>query len=182
MRLHTISRRALAAVAAVLALAAFGGGPAAAATTEADRVARGFKIAPVPLKLKGLDRDLVGLGSYYVNALGGCADCHSNPTFADGGNPFLGQPKKINKAGYLAGGTAFGPFISSNITPDANGRPAGLTLNQFVDVMRTGRDPDDPSRLLQVMPWPAFQDMRYDDLKAIYTYLRAIPSIASPQM
>ena len=26
------------------------------------------------------------------------------------------------------------------------------------------------------MPWPAYQDMRYDDLKAIYTYLQAIPS------
>ena len=70
----------------------------------------------------------------------------------------------------------FGPFISRNITPDANGRPAGLTLVQFIAVMRTGRDPHDPSRLLQVMPWPVYQDMRFDDLRAIYTYLKAIPS------
>ena len=100
--------------------------------------------------------------------------------YATGGDPFQGQPKRINTAGYLAGGTAFGPFISANITPDAKGRPAGLTLNQFVDVMRTGRDPDDPTKLLQVMPWPAFQDMRYDDLKAVYIYLRAIPSLPDP--
>ena len=42
--------------------------------------------------------------------------------------------------------------------------------------MRTGRDPDDPATLLQVMPWPVYQDMRFDDLRAIYTYLKAIPS------
>ena len=36
------------------------------------------------------------------------------------------------------------------------------------------------TKLLQVMPWPIYQDMRYDDLKAIYAYLKAIPSLASP--
>ena len=45
------------------------------------------------------------------------------------------------------------------------GRPAGLTLAEFVNVLRTGRDPDDPDELLQVMPWPVFQDMRYDDMQ-----------------
>jgi hypothetical protein len=145
----------------------------------AQRVARGFKIAPVPLNLAGLDRGLVGLGSYIVNAQGGCNDCHTEPPYAAGGDPFLGQRKKINAAAYLAGGMEFGPFISRNITPDANGRPGGLTLIQFIAVMRTGHDPDDPSRLLQVMPWPVYQDMRYDDLRAIYTYLKAIPSLPS---
>lgn len=152
-------------------------GPAAATTLDAKRIARGLKIAPVPLNFAGLDRDLVGLGSYLVNGLGGCSDCHTNPLFAVGGDPFRGEVKRINATGYLAGGTAFGPFVSANITPDDTGRPAGLTLIQFIDVMRTGRDPDDRSRLLQVMPWSVYQDMRFEDLKAIYTYLRAIPSL-----
>ena len=38
-----------------------------------------IQIAPVPLSLAGLNRDLVGLGSYLVNAIGGCQDCHTNP-------------------------------------------------------------------------------------------------------
>jgi hypothetical protein len=151
---------------------------AQAATSDAERIARGFKIAPVPLNLAGLDRNLVGLGSYIVNSQGGCNDCHTNPPYATGGNPYLGQAKRINKAGYLAGGTSFGPgIVSANITPDAKGRPAGLTLGEFVELIRTGRDPDDARRLLQVMPWPVFQDMRYNDLQAIYSYLRAIPSL-----
>ena len=71
-------------------------------------------------------------------------------------------------------------MVSANLTPDAKRPPRRPDPGQFVDVIRTGRDPDDPSRLLQVMPWPVYQDMRYDDLKAIYTYLRAIPSIPPP--
>ena len=138
------------------------------------QVKRGFEIAPVPLNLKGKNRALVGLGSYIVNAQGGCNDCHTNPPYADGGNPFEGQPKQINAARYLAGGTAFGSVISANITPDAQGLPAGLTFKQFKRLIRTGFD-DDEGRLLQVMPWPVYQGMTNRDIKAMYEYLRAIP-------
>jgi hypothetical protein len=91
---------------------------------------------------KGKNRALVSLGSYIVNT-GGCNDCHTNPPCAEGGDPFQGQ-KEQNTAGYLAGGQHFGPFISANITPDATGRPAGLTLDEFMTLMRTGHDPDAP--------------------------------------
>ena len=54
----------------------------------------------------------------------GCNDCHTVPSYAVGGNPFLGEPEVINAPCYLAGGAAFGPFVSRNITPRANGLPA----------------------------------------------------------
>jgi hypothetical protein len=142
-------------------------------------IRQGFRIAPVELNLKGKNRALVGLGSYIVNAQGGCNDCHTNPPFAPGGDPFLDEPKKINAAHYLAGGVRFGPFTSRNITPDRSGRPAGLTLAQFLRVMRTGADLNNGhpsiSPLLQVMPWPVYQDMTDRDLRAVYEYLTAIP-------
>jgi hypothetical protein len=114
--------------------------------------------------------------------VGGCNDCHTQPSYADGGDPFQGQKKKVNTAGYLAGGRLFfGPIISRNLTPDKSGQPAGLTLNEFVHVIRTGVDPDNAhplvSPLLQVMPWPVYQDMTDHDLHAIYEYLRSIPCI-----
>ena len=151
---------------------------------EAGKIARGFNIAPVPLNLKGKNRALVGLGSYIVNAQGSCNECHTNPPYKEGGNPFLGQPEQINTDGYLAGGQAFGPFISRNLTPNAEGLPAGLTFEQFLHVIRTGEDEDKlpphvPSYdqdLLQVMPWPVFKQMTNRDLRAVYEYLRAIPS------
>jgi hypothetical protein len=34
--------------------------------------------------------------------------------------------------------------------------------------------------LLQIMPWPPFQDLSDHDLRAIYEYLKAIPCIAGP--
>jgi hypothetical protein len=153
--------------------------------TLQERIARGFEIAPVRLNLEGKDRDLVGLGSYLVNAVGGCNDCHTNPPFVEGRDPYLGQSPKVNASRYLAGGTAFGPFVSRNLTPRANGRPANLTFEQFRIVMRhgydlKGREPFVPSRsndLLQVMPWPVYSHMRRIDLRAIYEYLRAIPSL-----
>jgi len=115
---------------------------------ENERIVRGYQIAPVPLTLRNRDRKLVGLGSYIVNAQGGCNDCHTWPNYAPGGDPFLGQPEQINTARYLAGGRPFGPVVSANITPFKNGMPAGLTLSEFIEAIRTGHDPDvDPARV-----------------------------------
>jgi hypothetical protein len=163
-------------------------------SAEIDRIVRGYLITPVPLDLRGKDPVLVGLGSYNINAKGGCNDCHTAPPYAPGGDPFAGEPKRINAARYLAGGVPFGPPgdpntpVSRNLTPRAStGLPAGLTWDQFRRTMRTGADlkhrppfaPSETNDLLQVMPWPVFQNMTERDLRAIYEYLRAIPSLPS---
>jgi hypothetical protein len=156
---------AAAAVLAVMALPAAG---AADDESSQSQIQRGFEINPVPLDLKGKNRALVGLGSYIVNTTG-CNECHTNPSYVPGGNPFLGQPEQVNVAGFLAGGQHFGPFVSANITPDALGRPAGLTLEQFISTLRTGHNPlDPPGVLLQVMPWASFGKITDRDLKSIY--------------
>jgi hypothetical protein len=174
------------------------------------RIRLGFDIAPVPLNLQGKNRALVGLGSYLVNAVTPCNDCHSAGTatqWAAGGNPYFNQPKMVNAATYLGGGRDFGAvpatgtthIISRNLTPDKTGRPAGgLTFEEFRQVMRTGVDLDHlhPScsdtvttdclpppfdgDLLQIMPWPTFQGMTDHDLRAIYEYLSAVPCNAGP--
>jgi len=78
----------------------------------------------------------------------------------------------------------------------------GHTFEQFKQIFRTGVDldhlhptcitpfpvPTPPNcipppvdgKLLQIMPWPNFQDMTDHDIRAIYEYLRAIPCIAGP--
>jgi hypothetical protein len=152
------------------------------------RVRQGFNIAPVDLNLKGKNRELVGIGSYLVNAVGGCTDCHSCPTYAPGHNPY-GPPSsplppgygRLNKDNYLAGGVPFAlPGVtvrSANLTPDpTTGRPElGNTFAQFKHLIRTGHDPEEGNRILQVMPWPIYRNMTDDDLRAIYEYLKAIP-------
>ena len=65
---------------------------------EASLIHIGFAIAPVPLNLEGKNRDLVGLGSFIVNAQADCNGCHTaggppNFNYANNGNPyFLNQP------------------------------------------------------------------------------------------
>lgn len=149
-----------------------------AAFNHEAQVRRGFEIAPVVLDLRNKNSELVGLGSYIVNGQSACNECHTYPSYAPGGDPFQGQPEKINTAQYLAGGRMFGPFVSANITPDANGKPAGLTLHEFRILLRTGHDAGVPTGIpLQVMPWPIFGKMLDRDIAAIYEYLRAIPSL-----
>lgn len=151
---------------------------------DESRIRRGFAITPLPIDLRGKNPALVGLGSYYVNAVTSCADCHTNfPQYLPGGNPFLGQAKRINVDNYLRGGRPFpavdptgveNPIKSRSLRPEG-GLPAGLTFDEFVDVMRNGTDYDHPGRLLQVMAWPIFQDMTDRDLLAIYVYLSTLP-------
>ena len=81
-------------------------------------VQRGFEIAPVPLNYRGSNRSLVGQGSYYVNGISDCVGCHTGAS------------------GHLGGGNNFGVVLTRNLTPDAQGRPAGLTLDQFKEALR----------------------------------------------
>jgi hypothetical protein len=130
----------------------------------------------------------VGLGSYIVNAQADCSGCHSTPQFAEGGDPHLGEPEQINIPTYLSGGgDLFGPFVPRNLTPNSDGKPAGLTLAQFLQVLNTGADlkhrppfvPSEQNDLLQVMRWPILSKMTDHEKEAIYEYLSAIPCIGS---
>jgi hypothetical protein len=166
---------------------------------DESKIHRGFEVAPVPLNLDGKNRALVGLGSFIVNAQADCNGCHTpDPAteFAPGGNPYFGQPTKVNPATYLSGGQDFGPFpgpgspihiISRNLTPDKTGLPeGGHTFEEFRQIIRMGTDMDHlhpnlppPFRgdLLQIMPWPVYRNMSDRELRAIYEYLSAIPCL-----
>ena len=178
------------------------------------KIQQGFAIAPVPLNLNGKDRELVGLGSYIVNALADCNGCHTNnpqTEFTPSGNPYLLPPvfsgnQAVNPATYLGGGNDMAQLgnvhiLSRNLTPDKSGLPiGGRTFDEFEKIIRTGVDLDhlhptcaqnatDTSHclpfpfngdLLQVMPWPSYQNLSEHELRAIYEYLKAIPCVAGP--
>jgi hypothetical protein len=164
-------------VGCALLVLACAGCPASQAVEGAEelRAERGLEISPVAVDASGKDERLVAIGSYIVNAQGACNDCHTNPIYEPGNDPFQGQVGAIDKSRFLAGGRVFGPnLVSPNITPDSAGNPAGLTLEEFINVLRTGRDPKD-NHILQMMPWPVYRYMTDRDLRAIYEYLRSIP-------
>ena len=197
------------ATAAVFCVVVFGGmiissGPGLAADDDESKIQQGLAIAPVTLNLAGKDRALVGLGSYIVNAQADCNGCHTGapPNRPDlewlsGGVPYFGQrPTQVNPKYYLGGGQHFTlipglpDIISRNLTPDKTGRPeGGRSFEEFAQILRTGVDLDHlhpnlpfpfDGSLLQIMPWPTFQNMTEHDLRAIYEYLSAIPCIEGP--
>jgi hypothetical protein len=126
--------------------------------------------------------------------------------YLTGSNPYrfmpgtmLPQMKKVDPTTYLGGGQDFSTvnfedstpdnpdIISRNLTPDKTGLPeGGHTLAEFMQIIKTGIDMDKvhpnlpdgfDGNLLQVMPWPAFQNMQDRYLHAIYEYLSAIPCL-----
>ncbi len=180
-------------------------------TISPSLVEQGFAISPIPkdqLNLTGGSQAAIGLGSYLVNAVGDCSGCHSFPQYLQkggpGSNPAAGDPYEgvpstqsiegqlvanFNVSHYMSGGQCFGPFMARNLTPDKYGPVEGLTEDEFVVIMRTGKDihckkfADDPicalgpdTPLLQVMPWPTYHSMTDRQLKAIYAYLKALPA------
>jgi hypothetical protein len=171
--------------AAAVLLAGFGlASQARADDSDSDdaRVKRGFEIAPVSLSLKGKNRELVGLGSYLVNAVASCNDCHSagpETAYALGGNPYFkgNPPTVVNPTTYLGGGRSFGSLlpgtpeiVSRNLTPDRTGRPAGgLSFAQFAHILRTGEDHDhlhpNCSATVTSNCFPAFQPFNGDLLQ-----------------
>jgi len=172
-RLAKIAVGSIVTLGAIFLLGLFSSSPRVQAQSgpdayEASLIARGFEIAPVPLNLAGKDRNLVGLGSYLVNAIGDCNGCHSSGAaplalypYVTGKNPYFNQPAKVDPTVYLAGGANFGTIgfvgtptplpngyagpaiISRNLTPDKNGLPeGGRTLAEFMEIMRHGTDFD----------------------------------------
>ena len=142
----------------------------------------------------------------FVAECNGCHSAGAQSAYAPGGNPYLRQYPRVNPATYLGGGNDFGAFpdpagpfphiVSRNLTPDKSGKPiGGDSLQDFFQVMRTGMDPDKlhptcagkpdgkclpapfSGDLLQIMPWPAYQNMTDLDITAIYNYLSAIPCV-----
>jgi hypothetical protein len=140
--------------------------------SDQNLVAIGLRIAPAFINMRGLDRDLVGLGSFIVNAQADCNGCHgSDPAneYLPNNNPYFlapnNQPATFNQATYLNGGQNFGTvgpgvvtnvnsplfagpglgpnIITRNLTPDYTGYPeGGHDLGSFIDIMRTGHDYD----------------------------------------
>jgi len=62
-----------------------------------------------------------------------------------------------------------------------SGANSGASFAEFVSIMRAGVDPDHAhpqfGPYLQVMPWPTFQHLSDNDLRAIYEYLSSVPCI-----
>jgi mono/diheme cytochrome c family protein len=110
-------------------------------------------------------QDLLARGKYVFAATGGCG-CHTEP----------GKP--VNSGGRRYDGP-FGTVYSTNITPDPKSGIGSWTDEQIVTGIRLGRRPNS-ERLLPVHPYPVFNGMAAEDLRAVVAYLRSLPPVSRP--
>ena len=104
----------------------------------------------------------VARGRYVFGATGGCG-CHTVPK---------GQ---VNAGGRRYDGP-FGTVYSSNITPDRQTGIGTWTDEQIIAAIRLGRRPNG-ERLLPVHPFPVFNGMAEEDLRAVVAFLRTTPPV-----
>ncbi len=122
----------------------------------------GTLVAPPALAQSPPGGDLVARGKYVFAATGGCG-CHTE------------KDKPVNSGGRKYDG-AWGTVYSANITPDRPTGIGGWTDEQIITAIRLGRRPNG-ERLVPVHPYPVFNGMAEEDLRAVVAYLRSLPPV-----
>lgn len=140
----------------------------------------------------------IARGEYLVT-VGGCNDCHTplkmgpkgpEPDFSRrlSGHPeALKMPPapKLGQGPWMWSGaatnTAFaGPWgisYARNLTPDRLTGTGIWTEEMFIKTLRTGRHWGVARPILPPMPWQNYAQMKDEDLRAIFAYLRSIKPI-----
>jgi mono/diheme cytochrome c family protein len=128
----------------------------------------------------------------YLVGITGCHDCHS-PKLPGGMKPLpelilSGRPQttkvpsaapgEVHASEDLTAWTGgWGQSVASNLTPDpATGLGMRYTEAKFIQTMRTGKKPEGVA-IMPPMPVDVYVNMKDDDLKAIYAYLKTIKPI-----
>lgn len=109
--------------------------------------------------------DPAARGKYVFGAAGGCG-CHTVPK------------GPLNAGGRKYDGP-FGTIYSTNITPDRQTGIGAWTDEQIIAAIRLGRRPNS-ERLIPVHPYPVFNGMAAEDLRALVAYLRTLPPVNRP--
>ena len=124
-----------------------------------------FMLPAAPVKAAAPPADLVAKGKYLFGAAAGCA-CHT-------------EPKGPLNAGGRQYDGPFGTVYSTNITPDRQTGIGTWTDDQILAATRLGRRPNG-ERIIPVHPYPVFNGMAEEDLRALVAYLRTVAPVNRP--
>lgn len=146
--------------------------------------------------------DMIKRGNYLA-ITSGCNECHSPKIFGPHGEMTLdsskllsGHPAAANMPPVnlkslepgqwmsLSGDlTAFvGPWgmsYTANLTPDSATGIGAWSETQFINALRNGKHLGDGRPIMPPMPWQFIGQMKDDDLKAIYAFLKSLPPVSN---
>lgn len=134
----------------------------------------GFPIPPYQMGIVAPDAsDKAARGSYLVNSIMGCTDCHT-PI-----DPVTGAPQMDR---YLAGRQPYeGPWgivYGGNITPDNETGIGTWTEEEIIRAITSGVSKD--GRRLIFMPWFNYVTLKPEDAQAVAYYLKnVLPAVSN---
>lgn len=164
----------------------------------------GFSTPPSPQRVRKTslppDQTLIKRGEYLVSIMG-CHDCHSPKTRGPQGPELIAdkllsgypadRPLPARNADALKNWVLFnsdntataGPWgvsFSANLTSDATGI-GSWSEEQFRRALTQGKAKGlaNNRMLLPPMPWPNFRNLKDDELKAIFAYLKSTKPVAN---
>lgn len=128
----------------------------------------------------------------YLVLTSACDDCHTPKLDAQGtpdpqrrlsGRPVTTMPPSQGEGeihaslDLTAWSGPWGMSFAANLTPDPEtGIGKRYTEAAFLQTIRSGKKPEGEP-LLPPMPWPVYKNMKDEDLKSIYAYLRTLKPI-----
>lgn len=136
----------------------------------------------------------------YLVLVASCNDCHTPKKFgpqgpeADTTRLLSGHPASeslpaapagltptgwiaVTNAGLTAWAGPWGVSYTTNLTPDVATGLGSWTEDLFIKTLRSGKHLGVGRDILPPMPWQFFGQMKDEDLKAVWAYLRSIPAI-----
>jgi mono/diheme cytochrome c family protein len=118
-------------------------------------------------------QDLVARGSYLVNGLLTCGNCHT-PRGPGGvfnmSKQLSGGPQVFDEAAFTVKG--------ANITPDKETGIGKWSADDIKKAMRTGIRPDGV-QLAPIMPYAFYKVFTDRDLDAVVAYIRSVPAVSN---
>jgi mono/diheme cytochrome c family protein len=142
--------------------------PAVLAVVVAVRENRKFD-APYPAIHASNDPEIIARGRYLVTGPAHCAACHGAPDERDA----LAEGKEVPLTGGMAFHLPVGTFYTANLTSD---RETGLGRYRDEEIARILRFSVHANGQ-QVLPFMPFANLSDEDLTAIISYLRTLPSV-----
>ena len=126
-------------------------------------------------------------GKYLVTIVG-CNDCHTPLKMGPNGPapemsrmppaPKPQGPWMISSAATLTAWSGpWGVSYTKNLTPDSATGLGKWDEATFMLAIRSGKHMGNGRAIMPPMPWQDMKEMKDEDLKAIYAYLRTIPAI-----
>lgn len=100
----------------------------------------------------------------------GCSSCHARPGSKG--------EARLELAGGVELKTAFGTFVTPNISPDPEAGIGNWSFEDFANALQRGVDPEG-HQLYPAFPYTSYTRMKLSDVADLYAFMKTLPPVAA---